>query len=314
MAPSKSQRATRSAGKQTRQTLLHAADHVFRAEGETASVAQICERAGTFPNQVTYYFGSKEQLFVEVACAAVLRAGRHAEEAAEATPTVRDYAQTLVTTLLGPELRGVEMFTTAMLLVSRRPDLREFITTTLHTLHERGEEALMQKLVRTGWQLRASIGVEAKAFWSAIFGLAVQKSATDDSLGPSLTDAVTVIFTNLGISEEVLNAPLGGLDKLDQRGELDQARPGGLDKLDQRRGLDQRGELDQARPGGLDKLDQRGEPDQRGELDQPPIGGLDTLDQRGEPDQPRPGGLDKLDQRGQRELPGPRGDRRKASR
>ena len=92
----------------------------------------------------------------------------------------------------------------------------------------------MQKLVRTGWQLRASIDVEAKAFWSAIFGLAVQKSATDDSLGPSLTDAVTVIFTNLGISEEVLNARLGGLDKLDQRE--------GLDKLDQRGELDQRRE------------------------------------------------------------------------
>ncbi len=311
MASSTPPRATRSAGKQTRQTLLHAADHVFRTEGETASVAQICERAGTFPNQVTYYFGSKEQLFVEVACAAVLRAGRHAEEAAEATPTVRDYAQTLVTTLLGPELRGVEMFTTAMLLVSRRPDLREFITTTLHTLHERGEEALMQKLVRTGWQLRASIGVEAKAFWSAIFGLAVQKSATDDSLGPSLTDAVTVIFTNLGISEEVLNAPLGGLDKLDQRGELDQPRLGGLDKLDQR------GELDQPRLGGLDKLDQRrrqldqrGGLGQRGELDQPPPGGLDRLDQRGKLDQRRK----QLDQRGQREHPGPRGDRRKASR
>ncbi|OBC06561.1 TetR family transcriptional regulator [Gordonia sp. 852002-50816_SCH5313054-c] len=287
MASSTSQRATRSAGKQTRQTLLHAADHVFRTEGETASVAQICERAGTFPNQVTYYFGSKEQLFVEVACAAVLRAGRHAEEAAEATPTVRDYAQTLVTTLLGPELRGVEMFTTAMLLVSRRPDLREFITATLHTLHERGEEALMQKLVRTGWQLRASIGVEAKAFWSAIFGLAVQKSATDDSLGPSLTDAVTVIFTNLGISEEVLNAPLGGLDKLDQR----------------KGKLDQRGELDQAGPGGLD---QRGELDQRAGLDQPPPGGLDRLDQRRR--QP--------DQRGQRGEPDQpaRGDRRKASR
>ena len=254
MASSTPPRATRSAGKQTRQTLLHAADHVFRTEGETASVAQICERAGTFPNQVTYYFGSKEQLFVEVACAAVLRAGRHAEEAAEATPTVRDYAQTLVTTLLGPELRGVEMFTTAMLLVSRRPDLREFITTTLHTLHERGEEALMQKLVRTGWQLRASIGVEAKAFWSAIFGLAVQKSATDDSLGPSLTDAVTVIFTNLGISEEVLNSPLGGLDKLDQR---------------------------TRQLGGREESDQR----------------------RRQPDQ-----------RGQRVKPGPRGDRRKASR
>ena len=211
-SPRATQRATRTAGKQTRLALMRAADEVFREQGETASVAQICERAGTFPNQVTYYFGSKEQLFVEVACAAVLRAGRHAEEAAETTETVREYAQTLVTTLLGPELRGVEMFTTAMLLVSRRDDLRELITTTLHTLHERGEEALMQKLVRTGWQLRASIDVEAKAFWSAIFGLAVQKSATDDSLGPSLTDSVTVIFANLGIPDSVLDASLPTTD------------------------------------------------------------------------------------------------------
>ena len=202
------QRGTRSAGKQTRVALLRAADDVFREYGETASVAQICERAGAFPNQVTYYFGSKEQLFVEVACAAVLRAGRHAEEAASDATTVRDYASTLVTTLLGPQVRGVELFTTAMLLVSRRRDLRPHIADALNTLHERGEQALMSTLVRTGWQLRASIEVEARAFWSAIFGLAVQQAATDNELGTSLADAVTVIFANLGIPQSVLDAEL----------------------------------------------------------------------------------------------------------
>lgn len=35
---------------------------------------------------MTYYYGSKEKLFVEVACAAVLRAGKRAEvDAADAT-------------------------------------------------------------------------------------------------------------------------------------------------------------------------------------------------------------------------------------
>ncbi|MEP9417055.1 TetR/AcrR family transcriptional regulator C-terminal domain-containing protein [Gordonia sp. VNQ95] len=211
--PTPRKRATRTSGKATRSALLRAADEVFREHGEAASVAMISERAQTFPNQVTYYFGSKEQLFVEVACAAVLRAGRHAEESASSAATVREYAETLVTTLLGPEARNVEMFTTAMLLVSRRTDLRDHITDTLRTLHERGAEALMQTLVRTGWQLRTTIEVEAQAFWSAIFGLAVQKSATGDAFGPTLTDAVTVIFTNLGVPEQILDSPLtGGLD------------------------------------------------------------------------------------------------------
>lgn len=201
-------RASREAGKATRQTLLRAAAEVFAEQGETASVAQICQRADAYPNQVTYYFGSKEQLFVEVACVGVLRAGRRAEEAAAGTTTVRDYTNTLVGTLLGPCARDVELFTTAMLLTSRRTDLREHITDTLRTLHERGEQALMSTLVRTGWKLRAGIDVEAKAFWSAIFGLAVQKAATGADFGYRLEDAVAVIFTNLQIPDRVLDRPL----------------------------------------------------------------------------------------------------------
>ncbi|GAB84106.1 TetR/AcrR family transcriptional regulator C-terminal domain-containing protein [Gordonia rubripertincta] len=201
-------RASREAGKATRQALLRAAAEVFAERGEAASVAQICQRADAYPNQVTYYFNSKEQLFVEVACAGVLRAGRRAEEAAAETTTVRDYTNTLVGTLLGPCARDIELFTTAMLLTSRRSDLREHITDTLRTLHERGEQALMSTLVRTGWQLRAGIDVEAKAFWSAIFGLAVQKAATGADFGYRLEDAVAVIFTNLQIPDRVLDRPL----------------------------------------------------------------------------------------------------------
>lgn len=207
-AASPTRRATRESGKATRQSLLRAAGEVFAEHGDTASVAQICARANAFPNQVTYYFGSKEQLFVEVACAGVLRAGRHAEEAASTATTVREYTHALIGSLLGAEARNVEMFTTAMLLVSRREDLREHITTTLRTLHERGADALMATLVRTGWQLRAPIDVEAKAFWSAVFGLVVQKAATGAEFGYSLEDAVAVIFTNLQIPESVLDQPM----------------------------------------------------------------------------------------------------------
>ena len=66
----------------------------------------------------------------------------------------------------------------------------------------------MATLVRTGWQLRAPIDVEAKAFWSAVFGLVVQKAATGAEFGYSLEDAVAVIFTNLQIPESVLDQPM----------------------------------------------------------------------------------------------------------
>ena len=205
-------RASRHAGKATRKALVRAATDVFAEHGETASVAQICRHADAFPNQVTYYFGSKEQLFAEVACAAVLRAGRHAEEAAAGTSTVGEYTHALVSTLLGEQARNVELFTTAMLMAKRRSDIRDSITTTLAELHARGEDALMRTLVRTGWQLRNEIGVEARAFWSAIFGLVIQKAAAGDEFGYSLEDAVAVVFTNLQIPDHVLERSVSGLD------------------------------------------------------------------------------------------------------
>ncbi|GAC67445.1 TetR/AcrR family transcriptional regulator C-terminal domain-containing protein [Gordonia soli] len=203
-----SRAASREAGKHTRRSLLRAATEVFGEVGDTASIAQICRRANAYPNQVTYYFGSKEQLFVEVACGAVLRAGQAAEDAAGSSTTVRGYTQELIGTLLGPRARDVEMFTTAMLMASRRPDLRPHITDTLGVLHERGEEALVRTLVRTGWQLRADISVEARAFWSAVFGLVVQKTALGDDTDSTLETATAVVFTNLQIPQHVLDHSL----------------------------------------------------------------------------------------------------------
>ena len=63
-------------------------------------------------------------------------------------------------------------------------------------------------MVRTGWQLRAGIDVESKAFWSAIFGLVIQKTATGESFGYSLEEAVAVIFATLQIPDAVLNSSM----------------------------------------------------------------------------------------------------------
>ncbi len=202
------QRASRASGRQTRSALLHAATELFASDGDAVPLSRICLHAGAHPNQVTYYFGSKEALFVEVACAAVLRAGRHAEETAAGASTVRAYTHALVTTLLGVEAEGVRLFVEAMLLAGRRPEHQPAIDAALATLYGAGERALMGTLVRTGWKLRADAAIEARAFWSAVFGIVVQKHATAGAIGTSLEDAVTVVFTSLQIPESVLDAPV----------------------------------------------------------------------------------------------------------
>lgn len=201
-------RGTRESGRQTRDALFAAATELFLEHGDGVAITQICAAAGAHPNQVTYYYGSKERLFVEVACAAVLRAGKRAEDDAATAETVGDYTEKLVGSLLGPGAPSVELFVEAMLMTGRRGELRDLITDTLRTLHSSGEDALIRTLMRTGWQLRAGIDVEAKAFWSAIFGLVIQKTATGESFGYSLEEAVAVIFANLQIPETVLGTSI----------------------------------------------------------------------------------------------------------
>src|SRR5262249_59164474 len=76
-------RATREAGREMRSRLLDAASMLFKDRGLSAvSVADIAAAADAFPSQITYYFRTKEALFVEAACRDVLYAGSAAEEAA----------------------------------------------------------------------------------------------------------------------------------------------------------------------------------------------------------------------------------------
>src|SRR3954449_5392430 len=112
-------RATRAAGQQTRRALLDAAGPLFREHGLAGvSQADIARAAGTFPSQVTYYFGSKEALFVEVACRGVLHAANDVERAGARTRTPRTYVRAVVrTALASPALLN---FVEPALLVRRR--------------------------------------------------------------------------------------------------------------------------------------------------------------------------------------------------
>ena len=67
--PKHAARATRSAGRQMRSRLLDGASRLFKERGLAGtSISDIAAAADAFPSQITYYFRTKEALFVEAAC------------------------------------------------------------------------------------------------------------------------------------------------------------------------------------------------------------------------------------------------------
>ena len=67
--PKHATRATRSAGRRMRSLLLDGASRLFRERGLAGtSISDIAAAANAFPSQITYYFRTKEALFVEAAC------------------------------------------------------------------------------------------------------------------------------------------------------------------------------------------------------------------------------------------------------
>ena len=95
--PKHAARATRSAGRQMRSRLLDGASRLFKERGLAGtSISDIAAAADAFPSQITYYFRTKEALFVEAACRDVLYVARAAEQAALQAHTPRDYTRALV--------------------------------------------------------------------------------------------------------------------------------------------------------------------------------------------------------------------------
>src|SRR5215472_18680211 len=89
-------------GQRMRSRLLDAAAARFKARGFAGvSVAEIAADAGAFPSQITYYFGSKEALFVEAACREMLYLARDAEAASVAHDVGDDYVETMVGSVVG---------------------------------------------------------------------------------------------------------------------------------------------------------------------------------------------------------------------
>ena len=124
------------------------------------SISDIAAAADAFPSQITYYFRTKEALFVEAACRDMLYLARAAEQAALQAHTPREYTRALVETVTATD--SVAFFAEALTLTRRRQDLAPLVERTIERLHGEGMRAYAGQIERHGWSSLCAIPMRAR--------------------------------------------------------------------------------------------------------------------------------------------------------
>jgi len=185
-------RAVREPGKRMRSRLLDAAVGLFKARGQTAvSVAEIATAAGAYPSQITYYFRTKEALFVEAACREVLYVAARAEASAAQAATGSDYNRRLVEAVVGSP--GLALFVEALSLTRRRQDLSPLIERTFERLHGEGDRAYAETRRRRGWTGPEDPAVTARRFWTLALGVALREGATEATVAEAVEEMIALL-------------------------------------------------------------------------------------------------------------------------
>src|SRR5215470_11158473 len=180
-APRHSVRATRTAGQKMRSRLLDAASALFKAHGlNGTSITAIASAADAFPSQVTYYFRTKEALFVEAACRDMLHIAERAEKAGGHGRTPKAYTEAVVGSIMGAD--GLVLFLEALILARRRPDLMPEIARTIDRLHVEGARAHAGQMARHKWHAPQPSDVLARRFWTIALGVALEGYAVGRSV------------------------------------------------------------------------------------------------------------------------------------
>ncbi|HEV7467868.1 MAG TPA: TetR/AcrR family transcriptional regulator C-terminal domain-containing protein [Candidatus Dormibacteraeota bacterium] len=190
-APRHHARATRETGRRTRSALLDSAVRLFGERGLAGvSLAGIAAAADAFPSQVTYYFGSKEALFVEAASREMLHAAARVEEAGHRAGSPSDYVRAMA----GRALDGAALllFADALLLCRHRPELRPLVARTVDRLHREGGRALAERCARDGWVLSAAPEAVARAFWAVLLGLVMEAAGAGAPLDATAAEAAVL--------------------------------------------------------------------------------------------------------------------------
>jgi AcrR family transcriptional regulator len=163
-------------GRQMRSRLLDVATRMFKAKGLAAvSVSAVANAAQAFPSQVTYYFRTKDAMFVEAACREMLYVAQAAEKASKACRSARTYLESLARSTLGQP--GLSMFVEALVLTRRQPALQPLIARTIERLHHEGERAFTSVREARGWKVDQSDAVTAQRFWALVMALCLRNEA-----------------------------------------------------------------------------------------------------------------------------------------
>lgn len=185
-------RAVREPGKRMRSRLLDVAVELFKAKGAAAvAVAEIAAAAGAYPSQVTYYFRTKEALFVEAACREVLYVARQAEAAAAGALNGGDYNRRLVETVVGSP--GLALFVEALSLTRRRQDLSPLIERTFERLHAEGDRAYAAARQRRGWTTGQDAATAARRFWTLALGVTLREGATEATVADAVDEMMALL-------------------------------------------------------------------------------------------------------------------------
>src|SRR3954447_25713109 len=171
--PKHAARATRSAGRKMRSLLLDAASPLFRERGLSGTaITDIAAAANAFPSQITYYFRTKEALFVECACRELLYPARATEQAALKARAPQDYTHALAETVTASD--SVTFFAEALTLTRRRQDLAPLVERTIERLQSEGARAYASQVARHGWRSVRAPDESSRRFWAVAIGIILE--------------------------------------------------------------------------------------------------------------------------------------------
>lgn len=171
--PKYTARATRSAGRKMRSLLLDAASPLFRERGLSGTaITDIATAANAFPSQITYYFRTKEALFVECACRELLYLARATERTALQACSPQEYTRTLAETVTASD--SVAFFAEALTLTRRRQDLAPLVERTIERLHGEGARAYASQVARHGWRSLRAPDESSRRFWAVAIGVILE--------------------------------------------------------------------------------------------------------------------------------------------
>ncbi|WP_326557856.1 TetR/AcrR family transcriptional regulator C-terminal domain-containing protein [Micromonospora sp. NBC_01796] len=159
----------RDRGRRTRGLILEQAAALFAARGyDGVGVAEIAAAAGAHANQITYYFGSKDALFVHTAFRLLLRDAARLEPVGRRQRTPEAFRTAMARTALA--LPAVPTAVRAMSITRQRPELRPLAEQSLTLLFGKAQRYLTTILERRGWEIDRPADVETRTFWSAVLG------------------------------------------------------------------------------------------------------------------------------------------------